>query len=358
MGIQIALDHSVASDLMKRTEAKDGYLEKCSIKLRGDIPHYGFAPYPENHVTAYKVEKDGEEAFLFFNEMDDYSRASVMTRDCLESVDFIENVTPHADRVRLDAKLIADRESARQEAIKKENDRKEQENRVYLEAYSKLCAHLGQDVPANVDYNVRFAAERILEIERLQGGKLNLNICSFDFSNLDAIDSATINRQLIHTLYKLKYQHDIEFKLLSDEKIEISFNDLKGNTVSKGVFGFYESDAVVEYCDEYRVSPVNITLATIDVEDDVFPPEITERGRPVLLKDSKFRDAYLALQDIEFMDKEYVEMREGPAVEKNEVERMNLFARNILESGRLSNRILNEITSRARNNEHSNLGFG
>lgn len=362
MIIRVAVDHAEVDALMKATELSTGHIEKFRIELKGDIPVYGFAPYPLGAVEAYRLNDNGGEVFMFYNKDDDYCRGTIMTRDCLANEPiFIEAITPYADKEREIAEIAAKREAALQLSRQRDEERRrEYEQRKSLEdaAFSKLYAYLGQNQPPFPDYNDRYTAKKLLELEQLQGGVLNLSVLKFDMANIRVLDTKTINREIMHAMYCEKYKHDVEIKFPNEDQMVIAFKDLKGNILSKGTFGLYESEGHSVHRDGDYEENVTYNTQYIDIEDDVSAPEIIERGRPVLLKDSRFKEAYHVMQEIEIVSASDLDYAEGTAADRSETHRMEMFARTLLESGRVAHKILNELLPKGKNLETKSLGLG
>lgn len=362
MIIKVAIEHAEVDALMKATELNAGHVEKFRIELRDDIPHRGFAPYPLGAVEAYRLNDNGGEVFMFYNKDDDYYRGTIMTRDCLANEPvFIEAITPYADKERELAEAAAKREATIQLSRQRDEERRREEERQKgLEdaVFSKLYAYLGQNKPPFPDYNDRFTAKKLLELEALQGGTLDLNVLKFDMAHVGNLSTQTINREIMHAMYCEKYKHDVHIEFPNDDQMVIAFKDLKGNILSQGTFGLYESEGHSVHRDGDYEENVTYNTQYIDIEDDVVAPKIIEKGRPVLLKDSRFKEAYHVMQEIEIVDASDLDYVEGTAADRSETKRMEMFARTLLQSGRVSHKILNELLPKGKSFENTSLGLG
>lgn len=351
MTIQVALEHPYADEILKRAELENGALAQYSIELRDDLPHHGFAPYPVGAVEAFKLRVDGVDSFLFYNKQDDYFRPTIMTADCVkENPQLIAYITPMADKNRKEseerqqkieqaarAQQLLDRQ---RREIEEAKTAEQERQRTVL---SKLAAHLNLPISDTLHYTVKHTADRLLELESLQGGKLNLNVLSIPGNVVD-ITSTTVKNSINQAIYKQRYKHDVEFKALSEESIEISFRDLKGAVLSKGVFGFTGFEESGTLHDEGFADKVSFVIETINVDpEDGVAPEVTEKGRPVLFRDSRFKEAYAALSEIQFIDLRYESLCKGPVVETGSTDLLPILGRNLLETTKQAHRIANEV---------------
>ncbi|MEG0869774.1 MAG: hypothetical protein RSD49_08385 [Hafnia sp.] len=366
MTIRVALEHVFVNDMLKRAEQENGAIAKYKIELKDDLQPIGFAPYPVGMVEAIRLKVEGVDSYLFFNAQDDYFRATVVPLDCAKVAELVAYETPYADKMRAEAEtklaLETVAQTRRREAAERdqlEQQRQLAENNRSLEAVAKLAAHLGLDAPRQLSFAVRFTASKVLELEAVQGGKLNLDVLSVGKGQTVEVCSTKVNRSISQALYKHRYKHDVEFNLLPDDKMEIAFKDLKGAVLSRGVFSFHDTELTGRpYDDEDNAEVTYISQVIDHVETDEYAPSIFEKGRPVLLRDSAFKSAYLACNNIEFVEPEFEDLCPGPAAQKHETETLGFIARNILESNKESYKIAKSIRAKPAALEASTPGLG
>ncbi|MDU8350411.1 hypothetical protein RYA05_00720 [Pseudomonas syringae pv. actinidiae] len=316
MSLNVAIDHSVARNLLISTEKSEGQIGVYKIELRADLEQRGFAELPSGPVTAHLVKVDGAEKFMYTNMMDDYCRCTTVDRDDLRAEPvFLRAETPHADE---EAKRVSrEQDRAREIALAAEHraqldaQASSTKGRAYA-TVNALAKLLGMDQLANQPSNDSRASALSERIERLKTLSPLSSIPQPVLKSTD-FDSRAVGTFLSHGFYRAVGAHDVSLTIEQKgdvpEKALIEFKDLSGKTLASAVVGFVELetryadvfDNYTDYDSDHSSSDIYVShTLDLDGESDV-QPVFLENGRPTLLKNSHFQEAYKALASVEMV---------------------------------------------------------
>lgn len=317
MSLNVAIDHSVARDLLISTEKSEGQIGVYKIELRADLEQRGFAELPSGPVTAHLVKVDGADKFMYTNMMDDYCRCTTVDRSDLKAEPvFLRAETPYADeeakRVSREQERVRDIAVAAEQRAEQLAQAETVKGRSYV-AVNAVAKLLGMNQiashPSN-DANVATLSQRIGRIKDL----ISLSSIPQPVLKSSDFNYKAVSDFLSHANYRAVGAHDVSMTIEKNgdvpERAFIEFKDLGGKTLASASVGFIESETryvdvfenYTDYDSDHSSTDVYLSHSLdLNGESDI-QPVFTENGRPTLLKNSHFKEVYKALSSVELVD--------------------------------------------------------
>ena len=339
MTIHVSIEHYDSKRALQAEEQKNGKINKYEISIKSDVNYPGFAGRPPGIIEALKVSYQGQEGYLFSNEMDNHFRSDFVTADELSgNPKFIESITPQADQLAIkeqakkDAQAralkqkIAYEESRKADAQVEFNARQEVNSLLVgffndndLEAF--VAEDMKRTTPSKDGQRILSTINRHIE----KTGQLPL-ITLPDTESNSSKEKELLN-QLFDDGFLSKYGVTIDLKIDKNHNLMLKLLDKENNPVSIFKTEILEEEGNIHYTVGDFDEHVEEEAMIYDV--DVYNSTISENGKKMIQMDSVFGNFYEEL----FVD-QYFTAEE------------NVFASNITNDDNIDTYPLEDLTAR------------
>ncbi|MFK4132474.1 hypothetical protein ACI2KR_09365 [Pseudomonas luteola] len=356
MAVQAAIHHSLLNELLAKTETERGHIEVYAITLKHDLKPSGFAPLPEGQIEALRVNHNGKDMFAFLNPMDDYARYSLIElTDAEPAHTLLRKITPEADALNrqqtIEHERLAKAEAARQLIV--------QEHKTRLEVLNQIAEHFGIEPLEKYSLRYQTPSSLAMDIMKIQGGKL-------DLSSLKKVEGVQdiLSTEVLKGLRKLSYQaafgHDISLKE-DGSNIHVAILNLNGKVMSKATLPLVAGEEVCEIgCadgDTLNFTYIPRTISAIQQSEDDIEPVVFERGRPMQVEHSRFKNLYQSLDHVTLVPKDLEQYIDGHTVALGETERLEHLLRYQLTRSGVAQEVANMIKSKPKRDNDRSIGL-